>query len=60
MFGECIILLRHVSLQNNVTDSWRWLLDHSAGYTVSSAYQLLTSQDTPQVEGVAVTPVLII
>jgi len=27
-------------------------LDHSAGYTVSSAYQFLTSQDIPQVEGV--------
>ena len=48
--GECIILLRSVSLQFNVTNTWRWQLDHSAGYIVSSAYQLLTSQDNPQVD----------
>jgi len=49
MLGECIILLRSVSLQLNVTDSWRWQLDPYAGYTVRGAYQLLTSQDTHQV-----------
>jgi hypothetical protein len=52
MFAECIILLRSVSLQLNVTDTWRWQLDHSASYTVSSSYQLLTSQDSPQVDSV--------
>lgn len=51
MLGECTILLRNVSLQIGVRDTWRWLLDHSTGYTISSAYQLLTSQDIPQVEG---------
>ena len=43
MLGECIILLRNVSLQFNVKDTWRWLLNHSAGYTISNAYQFLTS-----------------
>jgi len=50
MLGECIILLRSVSLQFNVSDTWRWQLDISAGYTVSNAYQLVTSQDSPQVD----------
>jgi hypothetical protein len=49
MLGECIILLHSVSLQPNITDYWRWLLDPSAGYTIRGAYELLTSQDTPQV-----------
>lgn len=49
MLGECIILVRSVSLQPNVTDYWRWQLDPSAGYTVRGSYKLLTAQDTLQV-----------
>ena len=52
MLGECIILLRNVCLQINVKDTWKWHMDTFAGYTVRSAYQLLTTQDTSQVEGV--------
>jgi len=51
ILGECIILLRNVCLQINVKDTWRWHMDTSAGYTVRSAYQLLTTQDNSQVEG---------
>jgi len=50
MLGECVTLLRSVSLQYNVTDSWRWQLDPIGGYSVRGAYQLLTSQDIAQVE----------
>lgn len=46
MLRECVTLLRSVTLQFNFTDSWRWQLDPSASYTVRSAYQLLTTQDT--------------
>ena len=51
MLGECIILLRNVCLQINVTDTWKWHMDTSGGYTVRSACQLLTTQDTSLVEG---------
>ena len=51
MLGECIILLHNVCLQINVKDTWKWHMHTSAGYTVRSAYQLLTTQDTSQVEG---------
>jgi len=51
MLGECIILLRNVCLQINVTDTWKRHMDTSDGYTVRSAYQLLTTQDTSLVEG---------
>jgi hypothetical protein len=50
MLGECVTLLRSVSLQFNVTNSWRWQLDPCADYTVCGAYQLLTSRDIPQGE----------
>jgi len=43
MLGECIILLRNVCLQMNVTDTWKWHMDTSDGYTVRSVYQLLTT-----------------
>ena len=39
----CVTLLHSVSLQFNVTDSWRWQLDLIGSYSVRSAYQLLTS-----------------
>ena len=50
MLGECVTLLRSVSLQFNVTNYQRWQLDPYAGYTIRGAYQLLTSQDTSQVD----------
>jgi hypothetical protein len=50
MLQECVILLCSVFLQFNVTNSWRRQLDPCACYTVRGAYQLLTSQDTPQVD----------
>jgi len=53
MLGECVTLLCSVSLQSNVTDSWRWLLDPIGGYSVRGAYQLLTSQDNAHVETAA-------
>jgi hypothetical protein len=53
MLRECITLLRSVSFQFNVRDSWRWQLEPSTSYTVSSTYQLLTAQDTPHVAHVA-------
>jgi hypothetical protein len=49
MLGECVTLLRSVSLQFDVTNSWWWQLDPTRGYSVCNAYQLLTSQDTTQV-----------
>jgi len=35
-----------------VTDTWKWHMDTSGGYTVRSVYQLLTTHDTSLVEGV--------
>jgi len=43
---ECSLLLLNVVLQENVTDTWRWLLDPIKGYTVREAYRFLT---TPEV-----------
>ena len=37
------ILLHNVCLQMNVTDTWKWHMDTSDGYTVRSVYQLLTT-----------------
>jgi len=39
------MLLSNVLLQVDVSDSWQWLLDVVGGYSVRSAYQVLTSQD---------------
>jgi len=40
---ECSTLLSNIVLQENVYDSWRWLLDPSHGYTVREAYRFLTN-----------------
>ncbi|GAU26650.1 hypothetical protein TSUD_102600 [Trifolium subterraneum] len=45
MLGECQTLLLSLSLQENVLDRWRWHPDLDTGYTVRSAYQILTVQD---------------
>jgi len=41
------MLLANVFLQVNVSDRWQWLPDVAGGYSVRSAYHLLTSQDPP-------------
>jgi len=35
-------MLLHIVLQVDSEDSWRWILDPVAGYTVSGAYRVLT------------------
>jgi len=42
---ECSALLVNVVLQDNIHDSWRWLLDPAHGYVVSGVYRYLTSSD---------------
>ncbi|GAU48048.1 hypothetical protein TSUD_272260 [Trifolium subterraneum] len=44
MVEECRVLLSDVVLQVNVTDYWVWRPDPSGGYSVRSAYDLLTSR----------------
>jgi len=41
------MLLSNVLLQVNVSDNWQWLPDVVGGYSVRSAYQVPTSQDSP-------------
>ncbi|GAU27449.1 hypothetical protein TSUD_161350 [Trifolium subterraneum] len=43
MLGECQSLFANLSLQTHSSDRWQWQPDPDAGYTVRSAYQLLTS-----------------
>ncbi|CAJ2644534.1 unnamed protein product [Trifolium pratense] len=45
MLGECQAFLLTISLQDHVSDRWQWRADLEDGYTVRSAYQLLTTQD---------------
>jgi len=40
---ECTLLLHNVVLQDNVSDTWRWLIDLVHGYSVREAYRFLTS-----------------
>jgi hypothetical protein len=40
---ECYLLVHNVVLQENVSDTWRWLLDPVHGYTVREAYRYITS-----------------
>ena len=40
---ECFVLLHNVVLQENIHDTWRWLLDPAHGYTVREAYCFLTN-----------------
>jgi len=42
---ECVMLLHHVVLQDDIQDHWRWLIDPIHGYTVRGTYRLLTSSD---------------
>lgn len=41
------MLLFNVILQGNVSDHWQWLPNVLGGYSVRSAYKLLTSHDPP-------------
>jgi len=40
---ECYVLLHNIVLQENVEDTWRWLLDPIHGYSVRGAYCFLTT-----------------
>ena len=40
---EYFELLHNIVLQENVEDTWRWLLDPSQGYAVRGAYRFLTT-----------------
>ncbi|GAU19329.1 hypothetical protein TSUD_336150 [Trifolium subterraneum] len=46
MLEECQTLLLNISLQVHSPDRWLWHPDPDNGYSVRSAYQLLTSQDS--------------
>lgn len=50
MLQECVALLLSVSMQSNVSYSWRWQLGPIGGYSVRGVYHLLTSQDSIQNE----------
>jgi len=44
---ECVALFANIVLQENTNDTWRWLLDTSNVYTVSSAYSYITISGDP-------------
>jgi len=44
---ECSVLLHNIVLQDEVNDTWRWLLDNSGGYTVKGAYTFITTTGEP-------------
>ena len=46
---ECRLLLSDVSLQPFSYDVWQWLLDPFGGYSVRGVYDMLTTQENPQV-----------
>ncbi|GAU10842.1 hypothetical protein TSUD_425620, partial [Trifolium subterraneum] len=46
MLEECQTLLSTFTLQAQYPDRWHWQLNTDRGYSVRSAYQLLTSQDS--------------
>ena len=45
-------LLVNVALQDNIQDSWWWLLDPNHGYSVRGTYRYLTTYDEPMPNGV--------
>lgn len=42
---ECSSLLHNVTLQEHVSDSWRWLLEPIQGYSMRGKYHFLTAPD---------------
>ena len=42
---ECYALLHNVILQEDISDSWRWLLEPTQGYSVRGTYHFLTAPD---------------
>ena len=40
---DCTLLLHNVVLQDNVSDTWRWLVDLVHGHSVRETYRFLTS-----------------
>jgi len=48
---ECSGLLVNVVLQDNIQDSWRWLLDPTYGYSVLGTYRYLTTFAEPMPVG---------
>jgi hypothetical protein len=40
---ECSVLLHNLVFQENVQDTWTWLLDPRHGYSVRGAYRFLTT-----------------
>ena len=48
---ESSALLNTVILQDNIQDSWRWLLDPMHGYSVRGTYRFLTSADESVISG---------
>ena len=40
---ECSVLLHNIVLQDEVNDTWSWLLDTTGGYTVRSAYTFIAT-----------------
>jgi len=45
MVRECFVLLHNFILQENVYDTWRWLLDPGHDYTVQGSYNYLSNTD---------------
>lgn len=43
--GECGALLHNFVLQEHVNDRWKWLLDHTRGYSLRETYHFLTTSD---------------
>jgi hypothetical protein len=53
MLGECQALLHDFKVQEQEADVWRWRFDPESGYTVSGAYQLLTTQEAVPLDDAA-------
>lgn len=53
MIGECRLPLANVVLQDNIAEQWKWRLDISGTYSVRSAYDMLTSDNSNLVNEVS-------
>jgi len=50
LVGECRTLLATIVLQVMIPDCWRWRLDDSGCYSVRSAYELMTTDNSITVD----------